>query len=713
MAEKSKSVKLLAAAIGFGLLAALLAVFYLKMREAALRAKLTPDDEKIQVVVANRDLAKGTVIAADPENFAVRAIPRDFVHTDAITAADLPQVEGKKLVENLAAGKALLRSFIDEDFPRDFSDTIPLRRRAMTVQVDEVNAVNGFIRPGNRIDILVTLPAGVAGDSSTDAVMPVLENVEVLATGRDSAREYEEKMMLIQGGVMNAAPVTNYSSITINVTPEEAALVETAQDKGDLLALLRNRKDTSGSGFTDVVPGDLLSNADKLAQQAAVRASAASIEKQGLVVGKDGKIRTKDGVVLKDQNLIVGADGTIRTKDGVILSGRGLTINEKGELVTADGKVVDSANLVVAADGTIMTKDGKILDGKKQPLLAAGKPLANQGLKVAADGTVRDKNGKLLEGVTVDKNGNVIKDGKLLAGVKIDANGNMVDETGKPAVVTETGVVMKGMTTDEHGQIVKAPDKPVANQGLKVAADGTVRDKNGKLLAGVTVDKNGNVMKDGKLLAGVRIDAKGNMVDETGKPVVLTESGVVMKGVTLDKNGQIARTTGKAVTSTGLKVAADGTVTDKSGKVLQGITVDKDGNVIKDGKILAGVKLDANGNMVDETGKPVVVTDSGIVLKGATTNDKGEIIMADGTVVAAEDLLVAADGTVTTKDGKTLSGLVADTSAADPISLVADAAAEADAEAGIEPAARGRYDFLAGGVSKDGVATVNSVPLAD
>jgi Flp pilus assembly protein CpaB len=620
LAEKSKSVKLLAAAVGFGLLAALLAVFYLKAREAALRAKMTPNDQKIQVVVANRDLVKGTKVEADPANFAVRAIPKEFVHTDAITAAELPQVEGKKLVENLGAGKVLLRSFLDDHFPRDFSDTIPIMRRAMTVQVDEVNSVNGFIRPGNRIDIMVSLPAGAAGgDSSTDMIIPVLENVEVLATGRDSAYEYEEKMRLIQGGVMTA-PVNNYTSVTINVTPEQAALVETAQDKGDLLALLRNRLDTSGFGFTDVVPSDLMNNADKLAQAAAVRAAHNSVEKQGLVVGKDGKIRTKDGVVLKDQNLVVGADGIIRTKDGVVLSGRGLTINEKGELVTADGTVVDSSNLKVAADGTIMTKDGKVLAGAKQPLLAAGKPMSSTGLKVAADGTVTGKDGKVLEGITVDKNGNVMKDGKLLAGVKIDANGNMVDENGKPVVVTETGTVLAGMTTDANGQLVTVAGAAMANKGLKVAADGTVTDKNGKVLKGVTVDKNGNVYKDGKLLAGV--------------------------------------------------------------------------------------KLDASGNMVDENGKPVVVTESGIVMKGATTNDKGEIVLADGTVVSAKDLVVNADGTVSTKDGQQLAGVTANTEAA-----IAAVAVTVDVAG--QPAAGGRYDFLAGGVSKDGVATVNSVPVAD
>lgn len=614
---KSKSVKLLAIALGFGVLAALLAVFYLKAREAALRAQLAPDEQKVNVVVAARDLMKGTTLELDPKKFAVRSIPRDYVHTDAITYPEFEQLQGKKLVENLGKGKTLLRSFLDDDFPRDFSDTIPLKRRAMTLQVDEVNSVNGFIRPGNRIDILVNLPAGTAGgESASDMVVPVLENVEVLATGRDSSQEYEEKMLLIQGGVATR-PVNNYTSITINVTPEQAALVETAQDKGDLLALLRNRKDTSGSGFTDVTPGDLLGNAGRLARDAALREVSASMEKQGLVVGEDGLIRTKDGVVLKDQNLIIAEDGTIMTKDGIVLSGRGLTVNEKGELVTADGTVVNSEDLQIAADGSVITKDGKILSGGKGSMQTAGKALPGSGLVVGEDGRVMTKDGQVLQGMTVDANGNVIKDGKVLAGVKLDKNGNLVDENGKSVVVTESGVVLKGATV--------ASGKALANEGLIVNADGTVTAADGTVLEGVTIDENGNVLKDGKLLAGVKLDANGNLVDENGRSVVITESGNVLKGVTTNEKGEI---------------------------------------VLEDGTVVSPENL---------------------------------IVAEDGTVMRADQLVVAEDGTVMNRDGKRLAGITADvgaTAAADGILLNI-----------------GRIDYIVGGVSKDGVATVNSVPI--
>jgi pilus assembly protein CpaB len=469
---KNKSTTLLLVAVGAGILAALLAVWYLKAREADLRARLTPNEQQIEVVVANRDLTKGTTLELDPKKFAVRTVPREYVHTDAVAYSTFQTLQGKKLVQNLGQGKILLRSFIEDDFPRDFSDTIPLKRRAMTVQVDEVNSVNGFVRPGNRIDILVNLPGGVAGSNSPETVMPVLENVEVLATGRESAAEYEEKMILIQGGVAPRV-ASNYTSITVNVTPREAALLETAQDKGDLLALLRNRKDTSGSGFVEVVPTDLREQADLLAREAAIKEASARLDNQGLVVGEDGIVRTKDGVALKDQNLVVREDGTIMTKDGVVLSGRGLTINEKGELVTADGTVVDSSELVVAADGSLMTKDGKVLGGRPSDTRLAGKALGSGDLVVREDGTV------------------MTKDGQILAGVKMDANGKLVDENGNPVVVTESGAVLRGVTTNEKGEIVLADGTVVAAEDLIVADDGTVMTRDGQVLAGVQADTRG------------------------------------------------------------------------------------------------------------------------------------------------------------------------------------------------------------------------------
>ena len=160
--DGSKTWLLLLGAIGFGIAAAVLSVVYLKAREAALIERLGAEEQQtVAVVVANQDLPKGTQVTTSIA--AVREIPVEYVHPDAITPNNFSSIEGKVLVENLAQGKPILASFIDEEFPMDFSDTIPVGRRAMTISVDEINSQANLTRPGNHIDLFINIPADVTG----------------------------------------------------------------------------------------------------------------------------------------------------------------------------------------------------------------------------------------------------------------------------------------------------------------------------------------------------------------------------------------------------------------------------------------------------------------------------------------------------------------------------------------------------------------------
>ncbi|MGR8946942.1 MAG: Flp pilus assembly protein CpaB, partial [Gammaproteobacteria bacterium] len=153
---------LLVGAILFGVIAALLAFVYLKSREAALRESLKgPDDSPVMVVVAGQDLSRGAMITK--KVFSARKVPSRFVHDDAITPDEFEKYQGQALTADLGRGKTLLKSFVDREFPVDFSDTVELGRRAMTVQVDEVNSIAGFLRPGNHVDVFVNIPFKTTG----------------------------------------------------------------------------------------------------------------------------------------------------------------------------------------------------------------------------------------------------------------------------------------------------------------------------------------------------------------------------------------------------------------------------------------------------------------------------------------------------------------------------------------------------------------------
>ena len=149
-------IPLLAGAIGFGLAAALLAFIYLSAEKKALIDKYAGADRRqVTLMVASKDLRKGTILSE--KVITSRKVPARFAHSDAIVAKSFERYVGGVIEVDVKAGKPILKSFLDTGFPVDFSDTISVGRRAMTVQVDEVNSVAGFIPPGNRIDLYVNL----------------------------------------------------------------------------------------------------------------------------------------------------------------------------------------------------------------------------------------------------------------------------------------------------------------------------------------------------------------------------------------------------------------------------------------------------------------------------------------------------------------------------------------------------------------------------
>ena len=438
--NNTKKYTLLIIAIGLGVLGAFLAMLYLNARESSLRDLLKPKSQPIAVVVASKDLLKGDVL--DGSTLSVRKIPSEFVDNNAIRPNQFDEIEGKVLQQNLAQGKALIRSYIGTDFPLDFSDTLAIKRRAMTIQVDEMSTFTGLLRPGNRIDLFVNSSIGGGKEKS---IMPVLENVEVLTTGRDSAYDYTEKVRFLRGGVDRGIN-QSFTTITLNVTAKESAILATARDQGDLLALLRNRKDKSGSGFSVVSSGELLANAQKLEKQEQLRRSTEKLS-DSIVVGEDGVLRDKNGVALVNQNIVIGKDGSIRTKSGIDLSSRGLSLNEKGEIVDKDGNVIDPDSLVIAADGTLMTGDGKVIGGAKVQSLA--------GIKQLADGSVVLADGSVIQGATLDENGHlVLADGTVIdpKDVRINADGSIVNKAGqviaKVKIRRGDNVISFGTTVD-------------------------------------------------------------------------------------------------------------------------------------------------------------------------------------------------------------------------------------------------------------------------
>ncbi len=538
-----KTASLLVIAIALGAAGAGLSMLYLKAREADLIEALKPKSQPIAVVVASRDLVKGDKLSTS--TLSVRNIPSDYVDPNAVKPDQFENIDGLIITQNLASGKPLLNSFIDREFPLDFSDTIPVKRRAMTIQVDETNTIAGLLRPGNRIDLFVNMPApDSAEEGSGNQIMPVVENVEVLATGRDAARDYEEKVRLLRGG-MNALPDQNYTSLTLNVTPKEAALIELAQDKGDILALLRNRKDESASGFVNVSTATIQDNAKDLARKAAERSKLKSL----------GKLTTN-------------ANGDVVDENGNIITG--VKLNEDGTVTLPDGTRVDPSEIVIGPDGQIQLKNGKKIEG-----VAAVKSLGK--LTTNANGDVVDENGNIITGVKLNEDGTVtLPDGTRvdLSEIVIGPDGQIQLKNGKKIEGVAAVKSLGRLTTNANGDVVDENGNIIT--GVKLNEDGTVTLPDGTRVdpSEIVVGPDGQIMlKDGTKIQGVSAVKPLGKLTTNANGDVVDANGNVLTGLKLNDDGTVTLPDGRKVAASDIIMNADGSISLKNGEKIEGVQI--------------------------------------------------------------------------------------------------------------------------------------------
>lgn len=115
---------------------------------------------------------------------------------------------------------------------------VPPGHRAVTVAVNEVAGVAGFITPGNKVDVVLTTP--LPGNPNETISKIVLQNVPVLATGQIAQEQKDGKPIVVP-------------TVTLDLTPEDAENLVLAANKGPLQLLLRNYSDTTevaGRGST-------------------------------------------------------------------------------------------------------------------------------------------------------------------------------------------------------------------------------------------------------------------------------------------------------------------------------------------------------------------------------------------------------------------------------------------------------------------------------
>ena len=214
----NKYAVMLVGAFVLAIVAVLLLNSYLKQQKNQYQQKLAAQLSAgmVQVVVPTRNLVPGTV--ASGQNMAERLYPQDLIYSSTITAAKWPDYAGRTLARSVQIGKPLLENDFIAKSNNDFASTLPKTMRAVTINVDTLNSINGLVRPDDRVDVLLTGAFGPkSGESGAreNEVLPLLHLTKVLATGHRFLGEHVAEEQSADGQEHSVAMPMEYSTVTL------------------------------------------------------------------------------------------------------------------------------------------------------------------------------------------------------------------------------------------------------------------------------------------------------------------------------------------------------------------------------------------------------------------------------------------------------------------------------------------------------------------
>ena len=237
-------------AIFFGFIAAYgIYNFLRQQREVADRQKMATQD----VVVAGKDIPAGTTITDKAlKDGMVKVTPWPKGSVPAGSFSSPQQVIGKVIKVKAVAGEPLLGSRMAGE-GAGLTVRLTPGMRAMSVKVDEIIGVSGFITPDDRVDVIVTIvpPGRTAQDEKLSKI--VLQNKRVLSVAQ-SVEQKDGKAQVAR-------------SITLEVTPEEAEKLSIAQLQGEVILALRAVGDDDMAQTRGSTKRDLLAVAARAPQK--------------------------------------------------------------------------------------------------------------------------------------------------------------------------------------------------------------------------------------------------------------------------------------------------------------------------------------------------------------------------------------------------------------------------------------------------------------
>jgi pilus assembly protein CpaB len=219
-----------------GLLAGYVALVYVSAEPAPLQAA----EPSRTILVAARDLPAGSIVLREDVEtipWPGSAVPEGF-------AAQAGDVVGRGLIVEVRKNEPILGwKLADKEAGGGLSITIPEGMRAVSVEVDQVIGVAGFVLPGTHVDVLATVMPGT--DRRETTTRTILQKVRALAADQKYQLDIEGEPQYV-------------TVVTLLVTPDEAEALTLAATEGRIQLALRNTLDleeieTRGRRITSLI----------------------------------------------------------------------------------------------------------------------------------------------------------------------------------------------------------------------------------------------------------------------------------------------------------------------------------------------------------------------------------------------------------------------------------------------------------------------------
>lgn len=192
-----------------------------------LQEQLNPGDDPNSTAVAAAAMAIPYGTKVEGRHVRMISLPRDSAPEGAFTDAKL--VEGKVATRDVARGEILLAErFADHDSGSTLAALVAHHMRAVTVRVDDVVGVAGFLLPGNRVDVVSSRLEQQTRRATSETI---LTNLKVLAVDQTAATDKNEPVIV--------------RAVTLEMTPEQSEVLVKAKAEGTIQLTLRNPNDNA------------------------------------------------------------------------------------------------------------------------------------------------------------------------------------------------------------------------------------------------------------------------------------------------------------------------------------------------------------------------------------------------------------------------------------------------------------------------------------